>query len=91
DPRSKISAANIVATCRQCHPAATWKFTEFQPHADHTNKERFPRLYYSWLLMTALLIGTFSFFGIHTLLWLPRSLVERLRRGRADGGAEPEP
>lgn len=91
DPRSRISATNIVATCRQCHPAATWKFTEFQPHADRTNKARFPKLYYSWLLMTALLVGTFSVFGIHTLLWLPRSLVERLRRGRADGGAAPEP
>jgi len=91
DPRSKVSASNIVATCRQCHPAATWKFTEFQPHADYTNKARFPKLYYSWLLMTALLVGTFSVFGIHTLLWLPRSLVERLRRGRADEDAEPEP
>ncbi len=91
DPRSKVSAVNIVGTCRQCHTGATWKFTEFHPHADPTNKERFPKLYYSWVFMTALLIGTFGFFGLHTLLWLPRSLVERLRRGRESGGAAPEP
>ena len=82
DPRSAVSPARIVTTCRQCHPDATRKFTEFQPHADPTNSARFPGLYYSWLFMTLLLVGTFSFFGLHTLLWLPRSLAERLgRRG----------
>jgi DnaJ-class molecular chaperone len=85
DPRSSVAPANLVATCRQCHPGATKKFTEFHPHADPENKERFPKLYYSWLFMTALLIGTFGFFGLHTLLWFPRSLVERLRRGRHRG------
>lgn len=83
DPRSRVASTNIVATCRQCHPGATWKFTEFHPHADHANRERFPKLYYSYLFMTALLIGTFGFFGVHTLLWLPRSLMERLRHRRA--------
>ena len=82
DPRSAVSPARIVTTCRQCHPDATRKFTEFQPHADPTNSARFPMLYYSWLFMTLLLVGTFSFFGLHTLLWLPRSFAERLgRRG----------
>ena len=90
DPRSRVSAMNILATCRQCHTEATWKFTEFHPHADPANKARFPKLYYSWLFMTALLIGTFSFFGLHTLLWLPRSLVDRLRRERARRGRTPE-
>jgi hypothetical protein len=41
--------------------------------------------------MITLLVGTFAFFGLHTLLWLPRSLVERLRRGRGRGGEGPEP
>ena len=48
--------------------------------------------------MTTLLVGTFAFFGLHSLLWLPRSLIERLRRGRerlrrgrASGGEGREP
>jgi hypothetical protein len=82
DPASSVSPAKLVTTCRQCHPGATAKFAEFHPHADPANKERFPRLYYSYLFMTALLVGTFGFFGLHTLLWLARSLIERLRRGR---------
>jgi len=89
DPRSKIAPNNIVATCRQCHPDATRKFAQFQTHADPTDRARFPLLYYSWLFMTLLLVGTFSFFGLHTLLWLPRSLAERLRRKRRDPAKTP--
>jgi DnaJ-class molecular chaperone len=88
DPASSVSPANLVATCAKCHPGATAKFAEFRPHADPENKARFPLLYYSYLLMTSLLIGTFAFFGLHTLLWLPRSLMERLRRSRSRGGED---
>lgn len=84
DQRSSVSATNIVATCRPCHPQASWQFAQFHPHADPSDRARFPRLYYTWVFMTGLLAATFVFFGLHTLLWLPRSLVERLRRrGRA--------
>lgn len=33
--------------------------------------------------MTGLLFGVFSFFGLHTLLWLPRSLKHRKKRKEA--------
>ncbi len=91
DPRSTVSPANLVATCRQCHPQATAAFAEFHPHADHQNKERFPKLYYTYLLMSGLLVAVFTSFGLHALLWLPRSLVERLRRNRSrrEPGMEP--
>ncbi len=91
DPDSSVSPKHIVATCAKCHPGATARFAEFHPHADPSSKARFPILYYSYLLMTTLLVGTFAFFGLHSLLWLPRSLVERLGRGRGrpTGGGEP--
>ena len=82
DPRSQVSPASIVSTCQQCHPAAGESFAQFHPHADAGDRVRFPRLYWVNLLMISLLVGTFAFFGVHTALWLPRSLVERLRRGR---------
>ncbi len=94
DPASSVSPAKIVSTCAQCHPGATTKFAQFHPHADPGNRARFPRLYYSYLLMTTLLIGTFAFFGLHTILWLPRSFVERLRQRRGDarrGDEDTEP
>ncbi len=80
DPRSSVSPAKLVATCRQCHPQATAAFALFHPHADHQNKARFPALYYIYLFMSGLLVAVFLSFGLHAVLWLPRSLVERLRR-----------
>jgi hypothetical protein len=41
-----------------------------------------PILYYTRVFMQLLLAGVFGFFGLHTLLWLLRSLKEvRSRRG----------
>jgi cytochrome b subunit of formate dehydrogenase/nitrate/TMAO reductase-like tetraheme cytochrome c subunit len=80
DPRSSIAPANIVKTCAKCHPNANANFASFQPHADPHDKLRSPQLYYvyNWL-MKWLLIITFGFFGIHTLLWLQRSIVAAVR------------
>ena len=77
DPRSMVSAENRLKTCQQCHASATAGFAEYDPHADKDNRDRNPVLYYSARLMKWLLIGVFGFFGLHTLLWLPRGLRER--------------
>ena len=45
-----------------------------------------PLYYDTGKFMEWLLIGVFTFFGIHTLLWLIRSLVERSRRAPAARG-----
>jgi hypothetical protein len=84
-----VSSTNIVATCRQCHPAATWQFAQFHPHANPEDAARFPLLHFTSVFMTGLLVGTLSFFGVHTVLWFPRSLVERLRARR--GGERGRP
>lgn len=91
DPRSTVSPGNLAGTCGRCHAGATAAFAQFRPHADPHDRARFPELYYPYTLMTGLLVGTFGFFGVHTLLWLPRSLVERLRRRRERAGGEPPP
>jgi DnaJ-class molecular chaperone len=88
DPKSTVSPARLVETCRQCHLRATPGFAQFDPHANPGDRARFPLLYWANRFMTVLLVGTLSFFGLHTALWFPRSLVERLRRRRA--GAPPE-
>jgi len=74
DPRSRLSKANIVNTCQQCHPGVNAKFTEYQPHANPLDKVNYPLLNKVFLFMTALLIGTFAFFGLHTVFWLFRSI-----------------
>jgi hypothetical protein len=34
--------------------------------------------------MTGLLVGTFAFFGLHTILWIPRGLIEKIKASSAD-------
>ena len=72
DPRSHLSKTNILATCQQCHPGATIGFTAYKPHANPMDARNYPLLHVVFLGMTGLLVGTFAFFGLHTLLWLVR-------------------
>ncbi len=74
DPRSRLSKDKIVDTCRQCHPNANTKFTQYQPHANPLDKVNYPILNKVFLFMTALLVGVFGFFGLHTIFWLVRSI-----------------
>jgi cytochrome b subunit of formate dehydrogenase len=74
NPESRLSATNIVATCKACHPGATASFARYLPHANPLDRENYPSLHTTFVFMTALLIGVFTLFGGHTLLWLYRSL-----------------
>jgi len=83
DPDGTLSEENAVVTCRKCHPDATKNFTSYRTHANHNDKKRNPDMYYAFWSMTSLLLGTFMLFGLHTLLWFPRSLKERLEMIKA--------
>lgn len=82
DPRSPVAGANLVATCRECHPGANARFAQYDPHADPGDKARSAPLYYTALAMKGLLAGVFGFFGLHTLLWGGRGLYDRYRHRR---------
>ncbi len=87
DPRSHLSRANVVATCRKCHSGATRRFAGYLTHATHHDPKKYPYLFWTFWGMTALLMGTFTVSGLHTLLWLPRALQMR-RELRAAEKAE---
>jgi cytochrome b subunit of formate dehydrogenase len=74
NPASHLSRTNILATCQKCHPGATIGFTQYEPHANPLDKKNYPMLHMVFLAMTGLLIGTFAFFGLHTLVWLFRAV-----------------
>lgn len=84
DPGSMLSEQNILSTCKKCHPAATVGFTKFYAHPEESNREKYPLIYYPLLFMMVLLIGTFTFFFTHSLLWLYRSLKERMKKKEGD-------
>ncbi|HKJ67254.1 MAG TPA: cytochrome c3 family protein [bacterium] len=73
NPDSRVGFRNIVETCQQCHPDANRRFTGYLTHATHHDPDKYPALYVTFWTMSVLLIGVFSFFGMHTLLWLPKS------------------
>ncbi len=77
DPRSHLSRANVVATCRKCHSDATRRFAGYLTHATHHDPKKYPFLFWTFWGMTTLLVGTFTISGVHTLLWLPRALKMR--------------
>jgi len=74
DPASHLYSTNILATCQKCHPGATIGFTKYMPHANPMDASHYPLLHCVFLGMTGLLIGTFAFFGLHTLAWLARAV-----------------
>ncbi len=83
DPKSRLFGEQKLKTCQQCHPGATPKFTQYIAHADHTNRELYPLLYWTFVSMTSLVIGTFMFFGAHTIMWFLRTAVLYIRDPKA--------
>ncbi|MBW1644729.1 MAG: cytochrome c3 family protein [Deltaproteobacteria bacterium] len=77
DPESSISKQGLVKTCSKCHEKANENFVQYIPHVDYHDKENFPLFYWTYIAMTGLLVGTFAFFWLHTILWLIRSYIEK--------------
>jgi len=80
DPQSTVSTENRIETCRKCHPGAPANLASFDPHASRHDKARNPLYWYAAKFMDWLLIGVFSFFGIHTVFWLGRLWIDKFRR-----------
>jgi cytochrome b subunit of formate dehydrogenase len=85
DPGSRVGFRNVVQTCQKCHPDANRRFTGYLTHATHHDKQKYPILYFTFWAMTFLLIGVFSFFGVHTVLWMPRSFKYHREKKAAEG------
>ncbi len=77
NPKSHLSFQNKVETCKKCHEGATRQFAGYFTHATHHEPAKYPFLFWTFWGMTGLLVGTFFIAGVHTLLWLPRSLQYR--------------
>ena len=73
DNRSLLAPDHKVATCQQCHPRANANFAEYLPHADPLDRKHYPQLFTVLMSMTALLVGVFVVWGVHTGLWFYRS------------------
>jgi cytochrome b subunit of formate dehydrogenase len=79
--RSRVHADNRIATCRRCHEGAPARFARFDPHADYLDRDRYPLLHAVFWYFVIIISCAFGFFGMHSLLWFVRSVLERRRRG----------
>ncbi len=79
DPASTLSVENRPATCRSCHPLSTARFAQFQAHGDHTDRQNYPVLFWTFVIMTGLIVSTFGVWGVHTLFWGVRMWVDYRR------------
>lgn len=77
DPKSTVNPANVTATCNQCHAGVSDSFAKYSPHAEDGDRAQNASLYWTRIAMTSLLVGTFLFFWVHSLLWALRAFVER--------------
>lgn len=87
NPASRVAEPNLVATCGQCHEHARPAFVKYDAHPDPMDRDRNAVLFYSFWFMNTLLIGTLAVFGLHTLLWWIRIMIDRRRGfGHTGGG-----
>jgi predicted CXXCH cytochrome family protein len=77
DVQSKVHPANRLATCQACHKNATPGFVTFQPHGNAHDFKRYPHIWIASNFMIQLLVGTFAFFWLHSLLWFYREWRDR--------------
>lgn len=75
-PASTVNQKNLVTTCNPCHPKATPLFSLYYSHGSHSDRKKYPILYWTFIGMTGLLGGTFTVFWGHTLLWMFRGFTE---------------
>jgi cytochrome b subunit of formate dehydrogenase len=86
DPESRMHVDNRLQACQKCHsgkgdiPKATAGFVSFSPHGTTDDFQRYPQIWVANQIMINLLLGTFGFFWLHTILWFYREYRERRRR-----------
>src|SRR5262249_41418829 len=77
DPRSHTNTANVVQTCKPCHPSATPAFAGYITHATHNDPKKYPILYWTFWGVTSILIGSLGVNGLFMLFGIPRSFHMR--------------
>lgn len=86
DPAAMTNIATRLETCQSCHsgdkgiPKATAGFVSFSPHGTTNDFATYPQLWIGNKIMIQLLVGTFGFFWLHTLLWFYREYKEHKAR-----------
>ncbi|MCK9273561.1 MAG: cytochrome c3 family protein [Syntrophales bacterium] len=85
DPQSTVHPDNLIKDCKACHSGFHARFVKFEAHADYSNSERYPVLFWTNAFMIALLVCVFFFFWVHSILWWRKAYWKKWK----DRGAAP--
>jgi len=77
DEASKMHVNNRLETCQTCHEDATAGYIDFHPHGTNDDFGTYPEMWLASKFMIGLLLGTFSFFWLHSVLWFYREYKDR--------------
>jgi cytochrome b subunit of formate dehydrogenase len=86
NPNARMNIENRLEACQKCHsgrndiPLATAGFVSYSPHGTADDFATYPQIWVANKIMIGLLVGTFGFFWLHTLLWFYREYKERKQR-----------
>lgn len=78
-PASLVHPDRLVATCGTCHEEARESFVLYEPHPETWNFDKNPQLTVSTAFMLVLLTGVLGVFGLHTVVWFIRIVIDRRR------------
>ncbi len=81
NPRSTVGKEHIKETCSQCHDNVTDNFVGYLQHYSPHVKEENPILNIIHVSMLWLLGSVLFVFGTHTILWLTRLTLKRIKHG----------
>jgi len=80
DTRSSIHPNNLITNCGRCHRGFHARFVAYKAHPNYYDRKSYPALFWTFVFMSGLLIGTFLFFWVHTALWWRKSYWEKHKR-----------
>jgi nitrate/TMAO reductase-like tetraheme cytochrome c subunit len=86
EPESWVHESQLIETCGSCHEHARPAFITYDSHPNPLDADRNKPLFFSFVMMNTLLLGVLVVFGLHTLLWWVRILLDG-RKAAADGGS----
>jgi cytochrome b subunit of formate dehydrogenase len=84
DPESTVHAANLAATCGECHEGAGASYAQFRAHLEPLKDRSNGWLFGTAWFMRLLLFAVLGYFALQSLFWFFRSLADREERREAD-------
>lgn len=81
--RSALHPDNLYGACKTCHTTMHKRFVSFEAHPGAVKGKTYTALHIAEIFMILLLVGTFSFFWLHTFLWWRRAYLDKCHKRQA--------